>query len=182
MNTNILVFFLLGVVLFQVYEVFDKRNKIWCGFRRRDRTKIEKWAKDNQGRIDFDGGWYHVEPNRAMLMMKWLPLPMYVRCLDFRFDSSRALHPDTFDNVYTPEERKRLDASDDIAAYEKGGQEALSIKSKKGIMGTLPLIIGLIAVVIIGYMLYTQQHKIDMLGAGQNMIQGQMGQILQKLP
>ncbi len=176
-STMWLVLFLF-LVVWQVYSVFSTRNKVFCSFRRADRTKIEKWAKQNQKRIVFDGGWYHVEPDRCVLMMKWMPLPMWVRCLDFRHDSSRALHPDTFDNAFTPEARKNLDYSDEIRAYEEGGQRAMVAgKQKKGLLDNLFPIIMILGVVVIGYMLYQQGQKLDQIGNGQNLLEQMIGNL-----
>lgn len=180
-NANVIVYFLLFILAYQVYSVYSVRSKIWCSFRRADRTKIERWAKKDQQRIEFDGGWYHVEPDRTTLMIKWMPLPMWIRCLDFRHGSSRALHPDTFDSSMDDVERKRLDISDDIRAYDEGSRKAYEQKGKVGLLQQWLPIILLIGMLFIGYMVYQQQKRVDMLGLGQNVIESQLQKIIEGL-
>ncbi len=176
--TTVWVLALLLLVGWQVYSVYSVKERIWCTFRRRDRTKIEKWARKDQRRIVFDGGWYHVEPDRTTLMIKWNPLPMWVRSLDFRWDSSRALHPDTFKNEFSPEERKQLDTSDEIRAFDEGGIRAMNTgRQKKGMLDTLFPIIVIVGMVAIGYMLWTTQKRLDMIGQATNVIQSMLGNL-----
>lgn len=183
MPLNYVVYFLLFLMAYHFYSVYSVRNKIWCSFRRADRTKVEKWAKENQARIDFDGGWYHVEPSRTVLMLKWNPLPMWVRALDFRHDSARALHPDTFDNAFTPEARKQLDKTDDIKALEIGNNQALAGgKQKKGLLESFMPIIVIGGFLIVAWFLWQQQHKIDMVGQATNIIEAQLAKILSRMP
>jgi preprotein translocase subunit SecG len=183
MQLNPFTVLLIGVILLQFYSVYNVRNKIWCTFRRVDRTKINKWAKNGQGRIEFDGGWYEVEPARVTLALKWEPLPTWVRTLDFRHDSSRALDPDTFDNQYTPEARKQLDKTDDIRALEQGNQQALSARGgKQGLLERYMPFIVVIGFVVIGFFLYNLMQHQNQLGVGQNTIEVQLGQIMNKLP
>ncbi len=170
-NSTFIVIFVL-VIGWQIFSTLNTTHRIWCSFRRRDRTKLEKWAKDDQGRIDFDGAWYHVEPSRCVLMLKWMPLPMWVRALDYRWNSARALHPDTFETSFDPTERKRLDRSDEIRAFDEGGQRAMKGGEKKGMLERLFPIIVLVGFVIIGFMLWRMQNSVNMLGIGQNYLEG----------
>lgn len=172
---------LICVIMLQFYSVYSVRDKIWCTFRRIDKTKISRWARMGQSRIEFDGGWYQVEPGRVTLAIKWNPLPAWVRTLDFRHDSSRALDPDTFDNQYTPEARKQLDKTDDIRALEQGNQSALTAKGgKQGMLQQyLPLIV-LIGFLAVGFLVYRQQAQVDKLGFAINFVQEQLGKLLQK--
>lgn len=175
---------LLFVVFMASLSARRMSHRIWCSYRRADRTKLEQWAKENQKVIIFDGGKYHVEPSRVVLKLYTggihILFPTWVRCLDYRHDSARALHPDTFENSFTAEERQQLDASDDIAQLLKGSQQAM-IKPQKQLLGSWMPIIVIVGFLIVGWLIYSQQGKIDMLGNGQNYIEQQMGQILQKM-
>ena len=180
-----LVVILIFVVVLSSYSARDKKGKILCSFTRRDRTKILKWVKISQARVEFDGGWYHVEPSRTVQRL-WesgihFIIPIWVRCSDYRFDSSRPLNPDTFDNQFTPEERKQLDKSDDIRALQQGNQQSLNAKSgKQGILQQYLPIIVLVGFILCGWMLWQQQKKIDLVGYSINVVQEQNAIILKK--
>lgn len=179
-NSNIIAILLVFILAYQAYTTYTLKDKIYCTFLRANKTKVEKWAKDTQRKIDFDGGWYDVDPARVVLHLKWNPLPVWIRTSTYRHDSPRPLNPDTFDNKYTPEERKQLDKKDDIAELQAGNRQALSSgKQKVAIGGWLPIII-LIGFVIVGFMLYQQQGKINQIGNGQNAIESMLSQLLQK--
>jgi hypothetical protein len=175
------MFALLLIIVYQSYTTYAYKDKIFCTFRRRDKTKIEKWVKSAQGRIAFDNGWYDVDPARTVLQLKWMPLPIWIRTLDFRHDSSLALHPDTFDNTLTPEGRKQMNITDDLRALEQGNQSSLAPgKLQQGMLSKWLPIIVIVGFVIIGYFVFSQQKKLDMLGAGQNFIEQSLSQLLQK--
>lgn len=178
------VIVLLFVIIYSSYSARSLKEKILCSFTRKDRTRILKWAKVNQGRIDFDGGWYDVEPSRTVQRL-WesgihFIIPTWVRCSDYRFDSSRPLNPDTFENQYSPELRKQLDISDGVKGLEQGNREAL-ISNKSGrqniLQQYLPIIV-LGGFVIIGWFLWQQQGKTDDVGFAINVVQQQLADLL----
>ncbi len=172
---------LIFIVLWQVFSAYNYGNKIWCTFRTREKTLIGKWVKANDGTVVFGRGKYTVDPSRVFLGIKWLPLPMWVKIADFRYNSPLALEPHSFDNSLTPERRTQLDISDAVEGYTRGGQKALAASKKKGFMeGWLPILL-IAGIVIIGYLVYKQQARIDLLGNGQNAIQQQLSQIIERL-
>jgi hypothetical protein len=180
MNTSMLLVILFFILVYQSYTTYSLKDKIFCTFRRRNQTRIEKWAKDKQSVISFDDGWYEIDPSRVILQLKWNPLPVWIRVLDFRFDSSKALDPKSFDNRYTPEQRKLLDTSDAIKGFVQGTQSSTqSGKTKAVIGGWLPIVI-IIGFLIVGFMLWRQQSSIDKIGLGQNYIESTLSQLLQK--
>ncbi len=182
-TSTMFIFMLLILVTFQVYSTYHYSSMVWCTFRRVNKTRISKWAKLTQARVEFEGGWYDVEPSRITTGIKWLPLPMVVNCLDFRHNSPRALDPDTFDNSYTPEARKQLDKADDIRALEQGNQQSLTTKPiKQGMLQQYMPLITLIGFIIVGFLVYRQQGQIDKVGFGMNVVQEQLGKLLQNLP
>lgn len=182
-GTTMFAILALLILIFHVYQVYATNRKIWCVFRKAGRIVEQKWAKETQGRIEFDGGWYEVETDRTQLSIKWNPLPMFVRWLDFRHGSARALHPDTFENSFSAEERKQLNLKDDIQAYDQGSRQSLNAQGgRQGAMQKYFPLIVLLGFLIIGYLVWQQGHKIDMLGAGDNSIEALLGEIMKKLP
>ncbi len=169
------------------YSARSLKNKILCTLNRADRTKIQKWAKIDQTRIDMDGGWYEVKPECTTLRL-WdsgihFLFPTWVRCSDYRHGSAKPLNPDTYDNTYSAEERKQLDKTDDIRALEQGNQRSLiQGAGKQGLFQKYLPIIMIGGFLIIGWFLWQMQAKMNLLGAGQNYIEGVLGDIMSKLP
>jgi len=174
--SQMLMWFPILILAFSAISAYRLKNQIWCTFRRRDRTKIEKFAKQGQNRIEFDGGWYHVRPERTTLIM-WTKgihaiVPTWVRSLDYRHDSALPLDPNTFSNTWeTPEARKNLNKQEDISAFFQGNRTALVGKTKQGMLERLVPILTIAGFLIVGYMLWRQQGQIDQVGFGINTIQ-----------
>ena len=173
------------VLIYLTYIAYGLRTKILCTYRRTDRTKVEKWTTPNQSRIEFEGGWYQVEPSRTVIQWKFLLgfFPVPVRALDFRHGSSRALHPETFDTSLSPEERKQLDRTDNLMGLQTASQQATKGSQKRGGMleQYLPYIM-LAGFVIIGYFIFQIQGNQNKLGLGQNIMEQQLGKIIDRLP
>lgn len=179
-GTNPIIFMLLLLIAWQTYSVLDANKKIWCVFRRVDRTKIGKWAKQYQGRIEFDNGWYQVESDRVTTVVKWLPLPTICKSLDFTPNSTRAIDPSSGRSDLSPEERKALDTSDDMRALKEGNQQTLKGGTvKQGMLAQYMPIITIAGFVIIGYFIYTLMGRVDQLGFSGNVIQTQLAKIMQ---
>ncbi len=176
-STSAMLFYLLlFYIIYASYSARKLKDQIWCTYRKRDKTKIEKFVKAKEKRTIFDGGWYDIIPQSITLMLwdkgiHWL-LPIWVRTLDYRHNSPKPLDPNTFENDYTPEERAQLDMSDDVADFAKGTAQSLQAKGKKGMLEAYMPMIMLIAVIGIGYMLWTLNQRIDMLGQAINMLLG----------
>jgi hypothetical protein len=187
-TTSLLLYFLASVLIYLTYIAHNIKNKIWCSYRRPDRTKIERWvAIGKDGRwsdVEFDGGWYHVEPSRTVLMWKVFLgfFPMPIRCLDFRHDSARALDPSTFQNSIDAQMRKDLDKTDELRAiFKASSEQAANIKKRRGGMfeGYTPIIL-LIGFVVLGWFMYQMIGKLDMIGNGQNLVESQLN-VLQQM-
>lgn len=181
----VLVIMVLFIAVYASYSARNLKDKILCTINRRDRTKIVAWAKQTQARIAIDGGWYDVDPSCTVLRL-WDSgihyfFPTWIRCSDYRHDSSKPLNPDTFDNQYTPEARKQLDITDGVRGFEQGNREALTAKGiKQGILQQyLPLIV-LVGFLIVGWLLWQQRSQTDRLGFAINVVQEQLGQLLQR--
>ena len=167
------------IVALSVFKGLSLRNQIFCTYRRRDKTKLKKWGKAIEGyRINFDNGWYYIDIKRCVLEFRWVGiLPIWVRTLDFRFDSPMPLDPETFNNDWqTPEARKALDKTEDVKALNEGSKKALAPAGKvAGAFGG-----GLMPILMIGgllitlYFVYQLSGKIDMVGQAMNVIQTQL--------
>ncbi len=186
---TLFIFVLIFIVFYAGFSSRSLSKKVYCSFRGRDRTVIYKWAKVKQARIDFEdsGGvyWYNVSP-KCVTHRLWANgihaiIPISVKCLDYRWNSTEPLDPNTFTNDLTPDERKSLDIKDDVVGYTEGSRQAYEGKKKKSLLeGWLPIIM-LIGIAALGYMVYQQQHRMDMLGLGQNVMEQQLNEILQRL-
>ena len=172
--------FLYGIIIITALSIvrsYSLKDKIYCTYRRRDKTKIHKWAKAVNGyRIQFENGWYYVNIRRCVLEFKWVGiLPIWIRTLDFRFDSTQALDPETFNNNWeTPEARKALNKEEDIKALDTGTKKSLS-PGKGGALGSgwMPyIIVG--GFVVVGWFLYQLMGKVDALGFAVNVLQQMM--------
>ena len=179
MSSQYLIYAILAIVIYSIFSGYNLRNKIYCTFRTRDKTKVYKWVKAIDGyRIEWGNGWYYIDIKRCVLAFKWVGiLPLWVRTLDFRFDASKALDPETFDNAYeSPEERKALNVKDDMQAANQGSQRALAPGGKvSGMFGG-----GLMPILMIGgillslYFSYTAANRTDKVGVQGNATQIQI--------
>ena len=177
--STLLIMLLLFIVIYSSYSAHSLKDKIRCTFRRRDRTRLERFAKAKQKRIDFDNGWYYINPKYTTLSL-WSQgvhaiIPTWIRVLDFRHDSPEALNPDTFTNSWeSPEARKALNKEEDIRAYSAGNVASLAKSKPQGMLDRFFPIIVIGAVCAIGYMLYSLSGKVDMLGQAVNTLQKMM--------
>lgn len=173
LNTStLLIIFAVIIVGYYIYQVYTARNRVWCVFRKRDRGRIEKWMRIDQTRVEFEGGWYDIDPSRITFGIKWMPLPLSVKVLDFRHDSPKALDPSSFNNDFTPEMRKQLGISDDLRDFAEGQRQSFGGKpAKKTFLEQIFPIIVIGGFVIVGYMLYTMGKNIDLIGIQGNAVQ-----------
>jgi hypothetical protein len=171
----IIVIMVFGLAMLSAY---DKKDKIYCTFRRRDKTLVEKWAKSSRGLIDFEGGWYRVIPKRCMLMF-WNKgihgfIPIWVRRLDYRYDSNMPIDPETFNAAYdNPADQKALDRTEDLTSLLRTQERVIGKQKQSGLSGWLPIIV-ILGFIVVGYMVYMQQQKTDMLGQAINVLQEMM--------
>lgn len=174
----------LFVVAYLSFDTYTLSKKIHCTFRRRDNTKLTKWAKMTQGEVEFDGGIYHVRPERTYQQLYTgglhVLIPTWIRCSDYRWDSAMPLDPKTFNNSYeTPEMRKQLNMEEDVRALHEGNRKAQGTMKQGMMAGWMPIIV-LCGFLILGYFTYSNMKKIDQVGYGMNVIQTQLGKLLTK--
>ena len=172
------IFIVIAIALigYAAYSTHQIKNKIYCTFIRADNTRIDKWCKKSQRRIEFDGGWYYIVPSRVILIDYDKGIfglfPTKVASLLFRWNSSQPLDPKTFDNTYEkPEYRKQLNKEEDIRAFSEGSRQTLISQKRKNMLeGYLPIIL-IVGFLIIGYFVWQQRSMIDQLGLAMNTIQ-----------
>ena len=148
----------IGVVYLFWHSQQKLKNKILCTFRRANKTKVEKLIPLKSKFVIFDGGKYNVTPKRITLF--WYNrginqfFPQWVPSLDYRFDSSNPLDPDTFQNTWdSPEARQASQQESSFVAFAKGTQLAQGGKKSMFPEWLFPsIIIGLL--LVIGYWVY----------------------------
>ena len=177
----IMVVFFIG---FSFFQALSAQNKIYCTFIKRDGTEISKYAKLNQGRVEFENGYYNIVPNRITLKRVWFGvIPTKVVCAKWKWDSNMPIDPTTWKNDYDkPEDRAALDKTEDLRALFETQKVTLSTKGgKKGFLENLMPIIMIGGLIIIGYLVYTQGKKVDQAGYAMNTIQQQFLDLMRAL-
>lgn len=127
-------FFVVAIVLLVGYVFFEqiqKKNQVYCSFRRPNRTKIEKWVKLHSKYVIFEGGKYRVNPKKITLLwwnrgiLGMFGVGFWVPSLDYRWDTDQPLDPDTFETTWdTPEVRNMLGSEEDYKDFAKGAPPA----------------------------------------------------------
>jgi len=177
--TSLIILLIFMFIVYTSVSVMGLKLKTHCTFIRPDKTRIEKMIKAKQRRVEFDGGWYYVIPNRIILKVMdsgiYKLFPTKVSSLIYKWDSPVPLDPNTFQNSWeTPEARKALNKEEDIRAYSAGNVASLAKSKPQGMLDRFFPIIVIGAVCVIGYMLYSLSGKVDMLGQAVNTLQKMM--------
>lgn len=166
--STLVIIFAVGIVGLFWYSQNKLKGKIFCTFRRINKTKIEKFVSQRSKYVFFDPGKknpqgrYNINTKRITLL--WFNrgihqfFPMWVPSLDFSWHSPDPHNPENFKTTWdTPEAREASAQEDAFKAFSKG------LTSQIGGKGRFPewlfpaITIG--AVAIIGYLVYQQgQH------------------------
>ena len=186
-GTEFYLIILIGVIAYASWKTHEVQSKIYCEFLRSDNTTVNKFASFKQAKIVFDGAWYDVDTNRIIGKVWKEGFPFYIfptrgAKLLYKYNSRRPLDPETFENSWEddPEVRAALDKKDDIQAYNEGNRKSVGVAGKKTMFEQYLPIIVIGGFLVIGYFVYTLQGNVDRLGAGQNAIQGLIGELLKK--
>lgn len=175
-TTTLLIAAVILLIGFLVFELNKMKGRIFCRYFRADGTDIEKWVKAKQRRTEFDDGWYYVNNKRISMHVLdkgiFKLFPIRVPCLTYYWWSPQPIDPKTGEAGWeTPEARKNLGKEEDIRALMVGTQKAVGIQAKTSFLDRWLPYIMVIAIVIIGYMIYTLNSRIDMLGQAINVVQ-----------
>lgn len=150
--TLIAIMAIIGVFM-AWYANSSKRNKIYCTFRRVNKTKIEKFARMSSRYVIFDGGKYDIIPSRISFVW-WNKglinqlFPQWVATLDYSWFSRFPHDPNKMEvTAETPKTRKALNKEEWVESYYKGAKP--SAANKQNIIAQyLPWVaIGLVVIV-----------------------------------
>lgn len=138
------------------------RNKIYCVFRRTNKTKIERFVKMTSRYVIFDNKKYDIIPS-CITFIWWDKglihqlFPQHVASLDFTHDSRFPLDPNTLKPVIiSPEVRNAMNKEEWTKSYAKGFTPPTT-KKQSMLNQYLPWItIGL--VVLMGFYFFTTQQ------------------------
>lgn len=164
--STLLILVLLVFFAMIFYSTARLRNKIYCTFRRINKTKIDKFVPMISRYVIFDGGRYKIDKKRIILL--WYNrginqfFPQWVPSLDYGHYSDVPHDPDKFEDTWdTPEARNAASSEEDWKGFNKG--MAQQVGKKSGVfMRYLPFI--LIAVgVIVAFLIYSQTQRLDLL-------------------
>lgn len=177
-TTQIIIVFLVLILGYGIFSVYMLKDKVYCTFRRKDRVVINKVVNIKSGRVVFSNCWYDLDPRRTTQKIVWMGIiPTWVRCLDFREDSRYPLDPETFNNdADSPSDRAALDMTDDLRALLETQKIAMNQKGsgKKGMLESLMPIILVAGILIVGYMCYQINSRVDKVGLATNVTQEQL--------
>lgn len=172
---SVFIIFLIFLVLYASYLLNKAKNNIYCMFIKYDGTWVNKWVKPKLTQVDFAGGWYYL--NKKLLISKVLDTGVYklfptkVDAQIFTQGDPDPMNPYNFTIAsLTPEARKALDKTEDIAALYQGNRASLQAGRKKGLLEGMMPIVQVITVVAIGYILYI----LDKVGMSINVLQQMM--------
>lgn len=154
------------------YNNSSKRNKIYCSFTRRNRTKIHKWVKMTDRFIMFEKGKYHIIP--TCIVLEWwdkgllgMIFPQNVATMDFTHGSAYPIDPNTLRPVVlSPEAMGAMNKEEWAKSYFKNFSQQPT-KKQSMLQQYLPYI-AIILVVLVGFYLYSNMQAISA-----NMIQMQ---------
>jgi len=172
------LYLIIFAILYAIYSCYKVKTRVLCTITRRDKTKVRKWAKAKNGyRIEVDKGWYYVNMRRITLLPYeegvHLLFPTMARCLEFRYNSTQPIDPETGENDYeTPQSRRNLNKTEDIEALEIGSKKALGTVKAGGILGggwmSLIMVVGILLTL---YFVYTLNSHVNSLGNAINVLQ-----------
>lgn len=161
---TLVVLVLLLFVGLVAYSAIRLRNKVYCSFRRIDKTKVEKFVPRHARYVVFDGERYKIDTKRVILL--WYNrgihqfFPQWVPSLDYSWYSEVAHNPDDFEDTWdTPAARNAASSEEDWKGFNRAMREQAG---KKGsFFEQYKMIIIVLAVVAVGFLFYSQGQASD---------------------
>ena len=140
------------------YANSSKRDKIYCTFRRVNKTKIVKFVKMSSRYVIFESKRYDIIP--SCVTYEWfdkgligMMFPQNVATLDFCPDSRYPLDPNTLQPVViSPEVRQAMNKEEWVKSYAKGFSPQATRKQSL-IQQYLPFV-SIVLVLLVGVYLY----------------------------
>ncbi len=161
-----------GILGLSWYAQTKIKGKIFCTFRRSNKTKIEKWVTQTDRYVYFDPGkgndkgQYIVDTKRITLLW-WTRgihqfFPSFVPSLDFSWHSQNPHDPETFNTSWdSPATRAVAMQEDAFKAFSKGIGTQMGKKSRFPEWLFPAITIG--AILVIGYLVYQQGSHLSYL-------------------
>lgn len=171
---------MVGMLVMQLYRI---NTKVLCRYTGRDKSVKKKWAKAKNGeRIEFANGWYYIRSRCIKFESSFFNL-LQMRVIEFSYLSHEPLDPATGEpTTLTPEERKNLDMREDVENLGEGSKKSFGVKKQGLFGGSLIPIVLTVGIVACFYFIWQLTGKVDMIGAGQNVMEQMLGEIINKLP
>lgn len=147
------------------YANSSKRDKIYCSFRRVNKSKIVKFVKMTSRYVIFDGARYDIIP--SCITYEWFDkgligkmFPQSVATLDFSWYSRYPLDPNTLKPVViSPEVRKAMNKEEWVRSYAKGFVPPTA-KKQSMIQQYLPFA-SIVLVILVGFYLYMNMQVLS---------------------
>lgn len=153
------------VVVMAWYANVSKRNKIYCSFKRVNKTSIHKFVKMTSRYIVFDGKRFDII--QSCIVFDWwdkglvhMLFPQWVATLDYTHVNRFPIDPETGKHaIISPEVRNAMNKEEWVKSYAKGFQPPTA-KRQSAIQQYLPwLAIGLVA--LMGVYFYTNIQALN---------------------
>jgi hypothetical protein len=147
------------------YSNSSKRNKIYCTFRRVNKTKIAKLVRMTSRFVIFDGGKYDVIP--SCITFEWwdkgligMLFPQWVATLDFTSGYRYPHDPNTLKPIIVSAEvRKAMNKEEWVKSYAKGFTPPSS--KKQGMIQSYLPFIAIFGLVLLAFWAYTNFQGIS---------------------
>ncbi len=173
----------VAVVAINWYSAREKRDKIYCTFRRRNKQKIAKWVSMKDTHVVFDHMQFNVVSRCVTFqyftggLFGWLN-PMFVATLDYDASNEDPFNPDDLSEsrIITPRVRKTINNEDRMAAFARGVNIQAG-KKKGGIADLLPWI-AVLGLVIVGFFVYQDHQNQQILISQMQQIQATLKSIV----
>jgi len=153
----------MAMVAMAWYANSSKRDKIYCSFRRVNRTKINRFVKMNSRYVVFDGKRKDVIP--SCITFEWwdkgivgFMFPQWVATLDFVPSNNFPIDPKTGQTVVLSDEvRQAMNKEEWVKSYAKGFTPP-SAKKQTFIQQYLPWMAVILVVLLAVYMYANMQN------------------------
>ncbi len=156
----------LVVVGMAWYANSSKRDKIFCRFKRVNKTQISKFVKMTSRYVIFDRKKYDIIS--GCIVFEWwdkgiigMMFPQWVASLDFTYASRFPHDPNTLKPVIiSPEVRAVMDKEEWAKSYFKSSAPKSTSGKQSMIQQYLPWV-AIMAVVLVGFYLYTNMQSLQ---------------------
>lgn len=163
---TLLLLMVVMVVGYFILSLYKIQGRIWCTFRRPDKTKFERWVKETAKKVRVEGKEYNINPKYIQLL-RWRRgifqfFPILVPSLDFTWTSPNPQDPEDFQVTWdTPEARDARRGEESWVGFSRGVQRQLATKARFPDWLFPAIIVG--AILIVGYLVYQLSGQVSYL-------------------